>query len=273
MTATAFATAPPVATDRGAGFLSATTAVAERTVRKFLRTPQLVVVGSIQGAMFLLIFRYVFGGAISTNGLSYVDFLVPGFVMTGVLFSGTSAAAGVAEDVEGGFLNRLRSLPVPRLSVVAGRVTADTALVVWGLVVMTLVGFVVGFRVHTDAASALLAFGLCILFGFAFTWMFATIGLYAGSAQAAQGMSLLVFPLSFVSSAYVPVHSMPGWMQAFASHQPVTVMVNAVRALTVGTTAAGLSHNTGHYVIASLIWSAVIVAVFAPIAIARYSRG
>ncbi len=276
MTATATTIArPPTAptSDRGAGFLAATTAVAERTVRKFLRTPQLVVVGSIQGAMFLLIFRYVFGGAISTSGLSYVDFLVPGFVMTGVLFSGTGAAAGVAEDVEGGFLNRLRSLPVPRLSVVAGRVTADTALVVWGLAVMTLVGFVVGFRVHTDSASALLAFGLCIVFGFAFTWMFTTIGLYAGSAQAAQGMSLLVFPLSFVSSAYVPLHSMPGWMQAFASHQPVTVMVDAVRALTVGTTAAGLSHSTGHYVVASLLWSAVIVAVFAPIAIARYSRG
>jgi ABC-2 type transport system permease protein len=259
--------------ERGAGFLAATTAVAERTVRKFLRTPQLVVVGSIQGAMFLLIFRYVFGGAISTNGLSYVEFLVPGFVMTGVLFSGTSAAAGVAEDIEGGFLNRLRSLPVPRLSVVAGRVVADTALVVWGLVVMTLVGFAVGFRVHTDATAALAAFGLCVVFGFAFTWMFATIGLYAGSAQAAQGMSLLVFPLSFVSSAYVPVHSMPGWMQAFANHQPVTVMANAVRALTVGTGAASLSHNTGYYVVGSLIWSAVLVAVFAPVAIHRYNRG
>jgi ABC-type multidrug transport system permease subunit len=115
--------------------------------------------------------------------------------------------------------------------------------------------------------------GLCIVFGFAFTWLFTTIGLYAGSAQAAQGISLLVFPLTFVSSAYVPVHSMPGWMQAFATHQPVTVMVDAVRALTVGPGAAGLSHHTGYYVVASLLWSAALVAVFAPIAIARYNRG
>jgi ABC-2 type transport system permease protein len=254
----------------------ATTAlsVAHRTVRKFLRSPQLVVVGTIQGVMFLLIFRYVFGGAIGAGGLDYVQFLVPGFVVTGVLFSGMGAAAGVAEDLEQGFFDRLRSLPIPRTSVLAGRSLADTAMVAWSAAITTAVGFAVGFRIDSDVPSALAAFGLTIVFGFAFTWVFITMGLYAGNAQAAQGMSLLVFPLTFVSSAYVPVDSMPGWMQSFAEHQPLTVMVNAVRALSLGDTAtAVLGHSTGYYVVASLLWSAGLVLVFAPIAVARYRKG
>src|SRR5207249_2931742 len=131
------------------------------------------------------------------------------------------------------FFDRLRSLPIPRTSVLAGRSLADTALVAWGAAITTAIGFAVGFRVSTGWLSALAAFGLVVVFGFAFTWLFITIGLYAGNAQAAQGMSLLVFPLSFVSSAYVPVDSMPGWLQAFAEHQPLTVMVDAVRSLTL----------------------------------------
>jgi ABC-2 type transport system permease protein len=267
-------TATLVAPTATAGPTTTALAVARRTVRKFLRTPQLVVVGTIQGVMFLLIFRYVFGGAIGAGGLDYVQFLVPGFVVTGVLFSGTGAAAGVAEDMEQGFFDRLRSLPIPRTSVLTGRSLADTALVAWGAALTTAIGFAVGFRVGTDWVLALAAFGLVVLFGFAFTWLFITIGLYAGNAQAAQGLSLLVFPLSFVSSAYVPVDSMPGWMQAFAEHQPLTVMVDAVRALALGDTAtAVLGHSTAYYVVASLLWSAGLVAVFAPIAVLRYRKG
>jgi ABC-2 type transport system permease protein len=267
-------TAALIAPTTTAGPVTTALAVARRTVRKFLRTPQLVVVGTIQGVMFLLIFRYVFGGAIGAGGLDYVEFLVPGFVVTGVLFSGTGAAAGVAEDMEQGFFDRLRSLPIPRTSVLTGRSLADTALVIWGAAITTAIGFAVGFRVGTGWVSALAAFGLVVVFGFAFTWLFITIGLYAGSAQAAQGLSLLVFPLSFVSSAYVPVDSMPGWMQGFAEHQPLTVMVDAVRALTLGDTAtAVLGHSTAYYVVASLLWSAGLVAVFAPIAVFRYRRG
>ncbi len=257
-----------------AGAATTALAVARRTVRKFLRTPQLVVVGTIQGVMFLLIFRYVFGGAIGAGGLDYVQFLVPGFVVTGVLFSGTGAAAGVAEDMEQGFFDRLRSLPIPRTSVLTGRSLADTALVIWGAAITTAIGFAVGFRVDTDWLSGLAAFGLVVVFGFAFTWLFITIGLYAGNAQAAQGLSLLVFPLSFVSSAYVPVDSMPGWMQSFAEHQPLTLMVDAVRALTLGDEAtAVLGHSTTYYVVTSLLWSAALVLVFAPIAVLRYRKG
>ncbi len=140
-----------------------------------------------------------------------------------------SAASGVADDKEGGLFDRLRSLPIRLLSIVSGRVGADTALVAWGVVVMTAAGFAVGFRVSGTTVDAVAAFGLTILYGFAFVWLFIALGLASGSPQAAQGLSFLVFPLSFVSSAYVPVSTMPGWMQAFANNQPMTQMVNTVR--------------------------------------------
>jgi ABC-2 type transport system permease protein len=274
LTLTAAPAAPiAIAPERSAGPVAPTTAVAGRTIRKFVRTPQLVVLGTIQGALFLLIFRYVFGGAIDTGAVSYVDFLIPGFVVTGVLFSGMGTAAGVAEDREHGFFDRLRSLPVPRGALAAGRAVADTAILTWGLAVTTAIGFLVGFRIHGSMAEALAAFGLAVIFGFAFLWVFIVMGLMAGSAQAAQGMSMLVFPLTFVSSAYVPVESMPGWMQPIAEHQPITAMVNAVRSLVLGgADAAGLSHSTGHWVVVALLWSAGLVAVFGPIAVARYRR-
>jgi ABC-2 type transport system permease protein len=277
MSATATLDAPPplgiAPATRTAGALTTVAQVAGRTVRQFVRTPQLLVVSTVQGAMFLLIFRYVFGGAIEIPGVPYVDFLVPGFVVTGVLFSGTGAAAGVAQDVEQGFFDRLRSLPVARPALLAGRAAADTGLLTWGLVVTTAIGFLVGFRIHGSVAEAVAAFGLCAVYGFAFTWLFVWIGLSAGSAQAAQGMSLLVFPLTFVSSAYVPVDSLPGWMQPVAEHQPITVMTNAVRSLVLGDpAAAGLSGSTAHWVVLSLLWSAGLIAVFAPLAVARYRR-
>ncbi|HEV7758636.1 MAG TPA: ABC transporter permease [Acidimicrobiales bacterium] len=245
--------------------------VARRSIRKFRRTPQLLVISTVQGAMFLLIFRYVFGGAIDTGTIPYVDFLVPGFVVTGVLFSGMGTSAGVAEDLEGGFYDRLRSLPVSRTALLAGRAVAETGLVTWGLAVTTAIGFAVGFRIHGTVAEAVAGFGLCVLYGFAFIWLFIFLGLMAGNAQAAQGMSLLVFPFSFVSSAYVPVDSMPGWMQPIAEHQPLTIMTNAVRSLALGgADAAGLSGSTTHWVVLSLVWSAGLVLVFAPLAVARY---
>jgi ABC transporter DrrB family efflux protein len=257
-----------------AGLGTSTLGIAKRGLLKFLRTPQLVILSTVQGAIFLLIFRYVFGGAIGAGGLDYVDFLVPGFITTGLLFVGMGAAAGVAEDLEQGFVDRLRSLPIPRGAVLAGRALADTAVQVWGLAVTAAIGFAVGFRLHGSVAQALAAFGLLLLLGFAFEWLFITLGLFAGSAQAAQGLALMVFPLTFVSSAYVPVESMPGWLQAFAEHQPVTVMVDAVRALTQGPAAeALLGHGAGFYVVRSLLWAAGIVAVFAPLAVARYRRG
>jgi ABC transporter DrrB family efflux protein len=262
-----------VPTHRSAGLGVSTLMVARRALLRFVRTPQLIVLGTIQGVMFLLVFRYVFGGAMEVQGIRYVDFLVPGFVTTGVLFGVMDAAVGVAGDLEQGFVDRLRSLPIPRLSFLAGRALADTAVLVYSLALMTLTGFLVGFRIHGPVPEALAAFGLCIVFGFAFAWVFIALGLLAGSTEAAQGMAFLVFPLSFISSAYVPVESMPGWMQAFAEHQPLTYMVDAVRVLTQGETAvAMLGHDAWHYVSRSLLWAAAIALVFVPLAVVRYRR-
>ncbi len=260
--------------DRRAGMRASTLVIGRRNLLRFVRTPQLFVLGTVQGAMFLLIFRYVFGGAIGVAGVEYVDFLVPGYITTGVLFTAMGAATGMAEDLEQGFVDRLRSLPIPRTSVLAGRALADTTLVAWGLAVMTAIGFAVGFRLHGSVADAAVAFGLTVVFGFAFVWMFLALGIFAGNAQAAQGLALMVFPLTFVSSAYVPVETMPGWMQAVAEIQPMTLMVDAVRSLTLGAAADRLlDHATGWYVTRSLAWGAAIVAIFAPLAVARFRRG
>jgi ABC transporter DrrB family efflux protein len=257
-----------------ASFPTSTAVIAKRSMLKFLRTPQLVVLETIQGALFLLIFRYVFGGAIGIRGASYVDFLVPGFVTTSILFSGMTASAGVAEDLEQGFVDRMRSLPIPRSSVLAGRVLADTASVSWGLLVTSAIGFGVGFRLHGSVLGGIAAFALTVLFGFALGWLFLFIGLVAGNAQAAQGMSLLIIPFTFVSSAFVPIQSMPGWLQAVGKYQPITYMVDSVRSLALGPAAHGvLPHEAGFYVVRALLWSAALVVVFGSLAVARYRRG
>ncbi|HEV8064317.1 MAG TPA: ABC transporter permease [Acidimicrobiales bacterium] len=260
---------------KGASFVGATLAVCGRTVKKFMRTPALVVTGTLSGLMFLLIFRYVFGGAVShTGAMSYVDFVVPGFVTTSLLFTGMGGATGIAEDLQEGLVDRLRSLPIPQLAIVCGRVLADTILMTWGLLVMVVAGFAVGFRIHGGIGAGLEALGLCIVWGFAFCWLFVALGLVAGTPQGAQGLSFLVFPFSFISSAYVPVSTMPGWMQGFAQHQPLTVMVNSARILTQGHPAAAiLGHGLGSYLPISLLWTAAIIAVMAPMAVWRLRQG
>ncbi len=247
-------------------------AYASRTIRQFARTPQLLVVGALTSVMFLLIFRYVFGGAIDTGAIAYVDFLIPALAAAAGLFS--SGATGVAEDADSGLFDRLRSLPVPRAAVLLGRSLADTALVMWSVVVTIVVGFAVGFRIGGGPLEALAAFGLCVLFAAAFSWLMIYLGLISGTAQAAQGISFSVFPLIFVSSAYVPVESMPGWLQPVAEHQPVTAMVGAVRALTIDADAAMvLGHSTSWFVVRALLWSVVILAVFATLSTRRFARG
>lgn len=256
--------------------ISSTLVIAKRGWLKFIRTPQLVVVGTVQGAMFLLIFRYVFGGAISSGeGISYVNFLAPGFITTGIVWQGMMSAAGIAEDHEQGFFDRLRSLPIPRSSVLAGRAVADTAMQTWGLAIMTAIGFAIGFRLHAPVTNGLFAFALILVYAFAFEWVFIALGLYAGNAQAAQGMSLMLVPFTFVSSAFVPVDTMPSAVLRFiARNQPVTYMVDAVRTLTQGESVERtLGHEASYYVIRSLIWAVVLVLVFAPIAVARYRKG
>ena len=265
---------PRAAVNTGASLWVSSFVVAERMVRKFVRTPQLIVFTAVQSALFLLMFRFAFGGAIGTGGsLSYVDFLVPGFITTTVLWAGMGAATGVAEDVEHGFVDRLRSLPIPRAAVLIGRSLADTALIVWGLAIAAVFGFAVGFRLTGSVSGALAAFGLCVVFGFAFEWIFIVIGLVSGNAQAAQQMGLLITPLVFLSSAYVPVKSMPGGVRQFSEFQPLTPMADAVRALTTGARGDSLlAHSTGYYVGLSLVWAAAIFAVFGLLAVLSFAR-
>jgi ABC-2 type transport system permease protein len=251
-----------------------TAVIAKRTFLKFLRTPQLFWTATVQGVMFLLLFRYIFGGAIGAGPLGYVAFVIPGILTTGLIWQGMGAGVGITEDQALGLFDRLRSLPIPRSAVLAGRALADTATQVWGLVAMTIVSFLVGFRLHGGIVDGLIAAALIIVYIFAFEWVFITTGLYAGNAQAAQGISLILVPFTFVSSAYVPLSSMPSGLRAVAAHQPVTYMVDAVRSLAGGARAeALLGHPASYFVVRSLLWSAVIVLVFAPLAIARYRRG
>ena len=219
-------------------------------------------------------FRYILGGAINPGvDVDYVDFLVPGFLVTVILWTGMGAAAGIAEDGATGVFDRLRSLPIPRSGVVVGRSLADATLTAWGFLITGAIGFAVGFRTQGSLASVVLAFVLMLVAGYAFTWVFIFIGLISGNAQAAQGMSMLVIPFSFVSSANVPIASMPGWMQPFAANQPVSVIINAVRSLMAGgTDVVGIGHTTGYWVVLSLLWSAVIFVVFGAIATARFAQ-
>jgi ABC-2 type transport system permease protein len=256
------------------GLFTSTLTITRRAALRYLRTPQLIVMATLQMSLFFLIYRYMFGGAMRSVGVPYVDYLVPGFIATGVLFSGIGAAVATAEDLEQGFIDRLRSLPIPRSSVLAARALADTAILTLAAAVTVAIAFAVGFRLHGATLDALAAFGLVIVFGFAFEWLFVTMGLFAGSGQAAQGMGMIVFPFAFISSAYVPVGSMPGWLQVFAKHQPLTDMVDAVRALTLGPHAhVLLGHPASYYVVRSLIWAAALLVLTVPLAIARYRRG
>lgn len=250
--------------ERAPGMAGASGQVALRALRKYIRTPGLSVMGVIQSVMFLFSFRYVFGGAIHAGATSYVDFLVPAYVASIVLFTGGGIAVAVAEDKVQGFTDRLLSLPVPRYSLVIGRAVADSATNVWTILSTAAFGFLFGFRLPGSWQDGLAALGLCVAYAIVFTVVFIVMGLFAPSAQAAQGMSLIAFVFAFISSAYVPATSMPGWLQPFSKYQPITPMVDAVRSLLLG---------SGSDVGLALAWCAVLVAVFTPVAVIRYRRG
>jgi ABC-2 type transport system permease protein len=246
------------------GAARASVEVARRALRKYIRTPGLWAMGIVQSALFLFSFRYVFGGAIHAGASSYVNYLVPGYVATIVLFTGGGIAVAVAEDRSQGFTDRLLSLPVPRYSIVAGRTLADSITNAWSILATAAFGFGFGFRVSGSALDGLAALGLCLVYGVVFTVVFIVIGLLAPNAQAAQGMSMIAFVFAFISSTYVPAGTMPGWLQPFAKYQPITPMVDAVRSLIGGSSSD---------VALALGWSALLLVVFTPLAVQRYRRG
>ena len=240
--------------------------IAGRNLTVLVRLPQLLVFATIQPILFVLLFRYVFGGAIDVPGVSYVDYLMPGVFAQTVAFGAITTGIGLAEDLARGLIDRFRTLPMARSAVLAGRTLADVVRNLGVVLLMVAMGYLVGFRVHTTLLHLLAGMGLLLLFGFAMSWVFALIGLRASNAETAQAAAFpLLFPLVFASSAFVPTATMPGPLQAFAENQPVTALIDAVRALVLG--GATLSP-----VLTSLAWSLGILAVAAPLAVRRYRQ-
>jgi len=214
--------------------------------------------------MFLLLFVYVFGGAIVTPGYSYVDFLLPGIIVQNIAFGGFVTAVGLNEDLSKGLIDRFRSLPMARPAVLAGRTLADVATNSLSVAILLITGLIIGFRFDSSPQEILLGLVLLLLFGYAFSWVFAWLGLLVSSPESANSVGFIaVFPLTFISSAFVPVDSMPAGLQWFAEINPFTIVVDAMRALWVGAPA-------GNDVWGAFVWSFIIIAVFAPLAVARY---
>ena len=256
-----------------AGPLTTASTIAVRTILKILRTPQIVGIAIVQSIMFLLMFRYVLGGAIGVKGVSYPDFLIPGFVVSGLLFTAGGSAVAVAEDAASGLYDRFRSLPISDTAVLIGRGIADAALMVLVALVTLGVGFIVGFGIEGSALDVLLAAGLLVVYGLGFAGVFVWLGLVSGSAQAAQGLSILAVPFSFVSSAFVPVSTMPDVLEKFADWQPLTFMVNSWRGLLLGDAVTDrFPHSLDYYIVGSLIWAVGIAIVIAPLALRAYRK-
>lgn len=250
-----------------AGAVRDALAVTQRNLIAYRRVPQLVVFSTIQPVVFVLMFRYVFGGAVGNyKGFPYVDFLMPGVFVQTVVFGSLATAIGLATDLKSGLLERFHSLPMARSAVLAGRTLADLSRNVFVAVLMVIVGLLVGFRIQSNVLAFVAAMLLVLLFGYAMSWIFATVGLAVGDPETAQAAAFPVLaPLVFASVAFVPAESMPGWLQPWANHQPVSVTVKAVRDLTLGLPARG-------DLIQSLAWFAGILIVFAPISVRLYRR-
>jgi ABC transporter DrrB family efflux protein len=240
--------------------------VAERNLTRIRRAPDVLMAFTIQPIMFLLLFVYVFGGAISTPGYAYEDFLLPGIMVQNIAFGGFVTALGLNEDLSKGLIDRFRSLPMARPAVLAGRTFSDIGTNLLSITVLLATGLIIGFSFHASALEIVGGVGVLLLFGYAFSWVFALLGLLASSPEAANSLGFIaVFPLTFVSSAFVPVESMPDGLRWFAEVNPFTVVVNAIRALWIGAPA-------GNDVWGAVVWSLLILAVFAPLAVWRYRR-
>jgi len=255
----------PTRRPRGASWVH-TRVLVWRNLLTQLRDPQAAVFMFVQPVIFVLLFRYVFGGAIDTPGNSYVNYLIPGIFVQTVAFAGITTAVGLASDLKTGIIDRLRSMPMAPWVVLAGRTLADTARSVVVLLIISAVGLAVGWRPEGNALQLLAAAGLLLLFGHALLWLYALIGLGASSAEAAQAATFpLIFPLVFASSIFVPIQTMPGWLQTFAEYQPISVTASAVRALVSGQDTAGTAWQ-------SALWSIVLLLVLLPLAARAYRR-
>jgi ABC-2 type transport system permease protein/oleandomycin transport system permease protein len=246
--------------------VSDTLIIAERNLIRLPRKPELLIAFTVQPIMFVLLFRYVFGGAIKTGGIPYVDYLIPGIIVQNIAFGGFVTALGLNEDVHKGLIDRFRSLPMARPAVLAGRTLADVVTNLLSICVLVITGVIIGFSFHAGVLHVIAGFGVLLLFGYAFSWVFALVGLIASTPESANSVGFLaVFPLTFISSAFVPVQTMPTVLRDFAQVNPFTIVVDAMRALWIGQPA-------GNYVWGAVVWAIVILVVFSPLAVARYRR-
>jgi ABC-2 type transport system permease protein/oleandomycin transport system permease protein len=246
--------------------VSDTLVIAERNLVRLTRAPDLLIAFTVQPVMFVLLFVYVFGGAIVTPGYSYEDFLLPGIIVQNIAFGGFVTALGLNEDLHKGLIDRFRSLPMARPAVLAGRTLADVVTNSLSVAVLVVTGLIIGFSFNASPLEILAGFGLLLLFGYAFSWVFALLGMLVSSPESANSVGFLaVFPLTFISSAFVPVDSMPGALRWFAEINPFTVVVDAMRALWIGAPA-------GNHIWGAVVWALVIIAIFAPLAVSRYRK-
>jgi ABC transporter DrrB family efflux protein len=249
-----------------ANVFSNTLTIARRNLLHIKATPEQLVEMSIQPLMFLVLFVYVFGGAIAGSSRDYLQFALPGILVQSVAFLPFTTALALNTDFQRGVIDRFRSLPIARSSVIGGRILADGARIVWSIVIITTFAVVLGFRFGGGVGGALGAFVLITGFGLAMCWPMAFIGITARSTESVNTWGfMIILPLTFASSAFVPVETMPGWLQPVANVNPVTATIDAARGLMLGGSVA-------RPVLESVIWMVVIVAVFAPLAIARYRR-
>ena len=247
--------------------VSDTLVLARRNLMRIPRQPDLLIAYTIQPVMFVLLFVYVFGGAIDSGPFDYVDFLMPGIIVQSIAFGGFVTALGLAEDVKKGLIDRFRSLPMSRAAVLLGRTLSDVVLNCLSLVVLFSVGFLAGFNfVAASAVEVLAGLVLCLLLGYAFSWIFALVGLFSSSPETANSIGFtLIFPLTFASSVFVPADSMPDGLRQFAEANPFTTWSDAIRSLWIGT-----PPHTDVWM--SFVWIVVFVAVFAPLAVNRYRQ-
>jgi ABC-2 type transport system permease protein/oleandomycin transport system permease protein len=246
--------------------LSDTLVLGVRNLRRIPRAPDLLISFTLQPLMFVLLFNYVFGGAIQTPGHDYVDFLIPGLIVQTMFFGGFVTTIGLADDLKKGLIDRFRSLPMSRGAVLAGRTLADVATNLLSIAVMVAVGLVIGFSFDASFVEILAGVGLMLLFGYAFSWIFALFALISSSAEAAQAIGFMViFPLTFISSAFVPLETLPDGLRQFAEVNPFTIAVDAMRALWIGDPA-------GNNIWGAVVWSIGLTVLFAFISIRRYKR-
>jgi len=238
-----------------------------RSLRHIARSPDTIITTAVTPIAIMLLFVYVFGGAIQTPGYDdYVDFLMPGIIVQTMSFGGFVTAIGLSDDLRKGLIDRFRSLPMARSAVLAGRTLADVATNMVALTVMVVVGLLVGFNFTSSPPEVVAGFALLLLFGYAFSWVFAFVALVSSSAEGAQALGFMViFPLTFASSAFVPPESMPAAIEAFAKANPFSTIVDAARALFVDAPA-------GSDVWVAFLWCFGLIVVFATLSVQRYRR-